>query len=407
MNLLLVVGQFPQRSETFIYRKAVALAQRGHRVTVASRAAGDWSLFPDPRPSGLAVEVWPPDGGLRAPRRAITAILGGGRLGLRAPGAAAALIRRVRADPRTREPAHTHVLRHLPLLERRFDVVHFEFIAIASLYPLAGELTGAPVVISCRGTEAHTLGQRPPAEQAPLLDALRRADAIHCVSAEIADIIEGHVGSAARIFVNRPGVDTDALRPAPRRDAAGPLRLITTGRLVWQKGLDYLLAALAALAARGVDFHIDIIGDGELRNAMAFSIGDLGLDRQITLVGAVTSAEVIERMRAADVFVLSSHTEGISNAALEAMAVGLPIVTTAAGGMSEAVSDGVEGFVVPVRDSRALADRLAELARDPERRHAMGLAARARVVRDLSLARQAATFEQIYGELRGSAASSV
>ena len=73
-----------------------------------------------------------------------------------------------------------------------------------------------------------------------------------------------------------------------------------------------------------------------------------------------------------DVFVVSSVSEGVSRAALEAMAMGLPVITTDAGGMPEAVDDGVEGLVVPRRDPRALADAMVALASDPTRLAAMG-----------------------------------
>jgi colanic acid/amylovoran biosynthesis glycosyltransferase len=399
VKLLLVVGQFPQRSETFIYRKAVALARRGHHVTVGTRAPGDWSIYPEPLPPTLQVEVWPPDGRLRDPRRAFEAAAIGSRYALRSPGSAGRLLAHTLRDPQTRDQPHTHVLRHLPFLGRSFDIVHFEFLAVASLYPLAGELLGAPVIVSCRGTEVHTLSQRPPESQAAMLDQLRRADAVHCVSTQIAEVVTELSGRRTGLWINRPAIDTAAIVERAPRTASRSIQIVTTGRLVWQKGFDHLLAALALLDRRGVEFHAEILGDGELRKALAFSIGDLGLEGRVTLVGAVSSEEVLARMRRADVFVLSSHTEGISNAALEAMAVGLPIVTTAAGGMIEAVTDGVEGFVVPVRDASALADRIEILALDGPRRVVMGHAARARAVREFGIERQVATFEAMYEDV--------
>ena len=129
---------------------------------------------------------------------------------------------------------------------------------------------------------------------------------------------------------------------------------------------------------------------------LRYSVWDMGLSDHVTLTGALTPTQVLAKMREVDLFVLSSHEEGISNAVLEAMASRLPIMTTDCGGMNEAVTDGVEGFVVPVRDITAMADRLERLARDPELRNTMGLAARRRVERDFSLERQAVGFEEIY-----------
>ncbi|MDQ3296418.1 MAG: glycosyltransferase family 4 protein [Myxococcota bacterium] len=412
MKLLLVAGRFPQRSETFIYRKAVGLAGRGHHVTVASRSPGEWSIYPDPLPATMTVEVWPPDVGLRSPERAFAAVLGSVRTAIREPTLTRTLLTRVRADQRTRAQPRIHALRHLALVGRDFDVIHFEFLGLASMYPLARELTGARIVVSCRGTETHTLSQRPAAEQASMLATFRDADAVHCVSAELAASMAQLAGVRPGVWINRPALDVEAISPRDRRGRGGPLRIITTGRLVWQKGFDHLLAAFARLRQRGVAFHAQIVGDGELRRVLAFSISALGLDAHVELVGAVSSADVLARMLDADVFVLSSHTEGISNAAIEAMAAGLPIVTTAAGGMTEVVTDGVEGFVVPVRDPEAMAARLATLAVDEPRRLAMGAAARARAVAELSIERQVNVFEELYASLgarddaRGSSTSS-
>lgn len=172
--------------------------------------------------------------------------------------------------------------------------------------------------------------------------------------------------------------------------------IVAVGRLVWKKGFDYLLAALARLKREGIAVKAQIIGDGDLYPRLRFSIEDLSLEPEVELVGPLTSRQVLERMREADLFVLSSHEEGISNAALEAMACGLPVVTTDAGGMAEAVYDGVEGFVVPVRDIGALADRIRALAANPALRERMGRAARARVEREFSLTSQAERFEAIY-----------
>ena len=406
MKLLLVTGRFPQRSETFIYRKAVALAARGHQVTVASRSPGEWNLYPDPLPPTLTSELWPPDTELRSPGRLVRAVAGGVRGALRSVEQSRALVALVARDPRTRDQARMHVLRHLPLIARSFDIVHFEFLGLACMYPLARELTGARIVVSCRGTETHTLTQRAPAERAAMLDAYRHADAVHCVSGELADSMQALGGQREHVFVNRPALDVATITPAQRRSTDGVLRLVTTGRLVWQKGYDHLLVALTKLRDRGVRFHMQILGDGDLRRLLAFSVGDLGLDAHVELVGAVPSAQVLERMLASDVFVLSSVTEGISNAVIEAMAAGLPIVTTDAGGMAEVITDGVEGFVVPVRDPEALADRLAVLAADEPRRHEMGRAARAKALAELSLERQASVFEQIYAAALGGSSTS-
>src|SRR5690606_30820887 len=122
----------------------------------------------------------------------------------------------------------------------------------------------------------------------------------------------------------------------------------------------------------------------------------LGLEVHVSRCGRLTPAEVRSRLQQADAFLLSSLSEGISNAVLEAMACGLPIVTTDCGGMREAVSDGVEGFVVPTRDPQAMAEALHRLATAPARARAMGRVGRERVCREFTLRNQAQDFATLY-----------
>ena len=297
-------------------------------------------------------------------------------------------------------------IRHLPFINNYADVVHFEFLGLAAMYPLIPKLLGAPMVVSCRGTELHLLEQHNPEQEAAFLDCLKRADAIHCVSNDMADKVaevSGRENSrTSGIWVNRPALATEKITPKNNWAVNDPPVILAVGRLVWIKGYDYLLAALSRLKQAGIAFRAQIIGDGPLYAQLRHSIEDLNLEAEVELLGSLPSAEVLQRLRSADLFVLSSHAEGISNAALEAMAMGLPVVTTNAGGMTEAVSDGIDGYVVPVRDIPALADRLKRLLTDVGQRERMGRSARSRVEANFSLTRQAEVFEQLYQSVSSS-----
>ena len=133
-----------------------------------------------------------------------------------------------------------------------------------------------------------------------------------------------------------------------------------------------------------------IIGSGPERQRLLYTISDLGSAEQHVQVRVAlrSSDQVLQRLQQADIFLLSSHSEGLSNAALEAMACGVPVVTTDCGGMREAVTDGVEGLVVPVRDADRMADAIMKLADNEGLRQQMGMAGRARVERDFCLNRQ-------------------
>jgi glycosyltransferase involved in cell wall biosynthesis len=130
-----------------------------------------------------------------------------------------------------------------------------------------------------------------------------------------------------------------------------------------------------------------------------FTIEDLGLTKRVHLMGRVSPPEVLAHVQGADAFVLASLSEGISNAALEAMSCGLPVVSTNCGGMNEAISDGVEGFLVPPREPSAMVEALLKLARDPALRQRMGQAGRTRVLKDFTLQDQIASFSNLFESL--------
>ena len=150
---------------------------------------------------------------------------------------------------------------------------------------------------------------------------------------------------------------------------------------------------------RGFRRIYHIIGDGQDYSRLLYTIGDLNLEGKVHLHGRLTPLEVRHRLQEADAFLLSSLSEGISNAVLEAMACGLPVVTTDCGGMTEAVTDGVEGLVTPVRDPEAMAAALARLAADTELARRLGQAARQRILKDFTLKRQVEKFIELFRDV--------
>ena len=278
----------------------------------------------------------------------------------------------------------------LPYAGRRWDVVYFPWNSAAiAQFPVFD--VPFPVVVSCRGTQVSVAPHNP--ERADIRDGLRatfeKAAAVHCVSeATLRDACRlGLDPAKARVI--RPAVDPDHFRPAASRaNDSGVLTVVTVGTLIWVKGHEWALQAIRRVADEGVKVRFEIIGDGPDRQRVLYTIADLGLQDRVRWLGKLGPEEVLKRVQQADVFLLSSHSEGISNAALEAMACGLPVVTTDCGGMREAVADDVEGFLVPVRDAEALAAGLLRLAGNAGLRRRMGQAARARIEREFSLKRQ-------------------
>lgn len=206
-----------------------------------------------------------------------------------------------------------------------------------------------------------------------------------------ADFLRDVVATASQSKINLiyHGIDLSLFRyrpPAYRflEQGTEPL-ILCVGRLVPKKGLDDLIAACQALAMRGLRFRCEIIGSGPLRDELAADIAARGLTERVMLCGSMTHANLIERFAQADMFVLAPRItengdrDGIPNVIVEAMATGVPVVSTAVSGIPEMVVDNETGLLVPSRDPAGLADAMLRLLTDPELGRRLAGNARARL----------------------------
>jgi glycosyltransferase involved in cell wall biosynthesis len=182
-----------------------------------------------------------------------------------------------------------------------------------------------------------------------------------------------------KIRVVRCGIDLDRLAPRPSRPAGTPFRVVTVGRLAPEKGLMVLLEALLRLQESGIDVALSVVGSGRHEAAIADFVARNGLGERVSLVGEVPADQVPGLLREADAFCLPSFAEGVPMAIVEAMAIGIPVVSTQVGGIPEVVIAGTTGICVPAGRSDLLAEGIAALATDPERGLAFSTAARRRV----------------------------
>jgi glycosyltransferase involved in cell wall biosynthesis len=391
--------------ETFLRRKLKGLAAQGMRVTVAA------SLVYDGAATVEGVEL------VRIPVRAPNRVLARDALALalRSPRRAWRLARNLRHAPRSLYDRHGGIAcllsMYLPLARLRPDVVQFEWnVAAVDHLPVFGVL-GCPIVTSCRGSDITVYPHVPTMRHyaSGLPDVIRQADAVHCVSSSLLRDAGEFGLDPAKSTVIRPAVDVDAFRPSPNGANGTPRewRVVSVGWLRWEKGYEYAVTAIAALAAAGVPVRWELMGDvpdeaqgnPAERQRLLHTAADLGVADRIELLGPATPAQVHERVAAADAFLHASLAEGIPNVVLEAMACGLPVVTTDAGGVAEAVTDGVEGFVVPARRPERLAASLERLWRDRELAARMGAAGRERVSRSFRAEAQIEQFLGLYAEV--------
>jgi glycosyltransferase involved in cell wall biosynthesis len=174
------------------------------------------------------------------------------------------------------------------------------------------------------------------------------------------------------------GVDSERFRPdgptvREQRGLGARRVVVAVTRLVPIKNVRLLVDAMAIVRVRVPDVHLLIVGDGPERAAVRARVVELDLADVVTLVGSVPHRDTPAFYRAGDVFALSSDFDNSPNAVLEAMACGLPVVATDAGGVREFLTDGVGGAVVPCGDATAFADALERYLAQPGAARAAGV----------------------------------
>jgi glycosyltransferase involved in cell wall biosynthesis len=242
----------------------------------------------------------------------------------------------------------------------------------------------------------------------PLLsEKARRATAIACVSdfgrGQMLELVgEEHW---EKIRVVRCGLDLDRF-PAPdrpSRDGDEPLRVLSVGRLASEKGQSVLLEALAELRRRGVAVAATLVGDGPRADALRGQADRLGLAGLVTFTGRVGQDDIRAYYEGADVFCLTSFTEGVPVVLMEAMAMELPIVASGIMGIPELVEHERSGLLVPPARPDLLADAIERLAADPALRRRYGSRGREKVRAEFDVDRSAQQLRALLAGATGGA----
>lgn len=155
----------------------------------------------------------------------------------------------------------------------------------------------------------------------------------------------------------------DALPYQSTRRIENPHQILCVARLSPEKGVDVLVDAMAILAHQDSRWHLNIAGDGLCRSAIKEQIERLNLDDRVTVLGSI--CDVAERLSETGVFVLPSHSEGVSLTLLEAMFASVPIVATAVGGTPEVIENDVTGLLVPPGDPEQMAAAISRIVQEP------------------------------------------
>lgn len=385
--VIYLVRSWPRLSQTFIVNEVVALERRGVDLALFSLVrSGELVVQPQVAEVRAAVHYLADRASRRrrvaehaavcsaAPLRYVrTALFAWHRSDLAAGYATtttrgcfryavrvAAAVVRLRKDGRA--PAHLHAhFAHDP--------------ALVAL--LVRRLTGLPYSFTAH---ARDLVQIPPASLETR--AAEAAALITCCAAN-ADYIAEAVGAhRTPVRVIRHGVELDRFRPGSRPAVVRSARLVTVGRLVEKKGFPDLFQALGRLRASGRRFTCEVYGDGPLLGPLLKLRESLGLGDTVRFAGEHSRETIIRALHRSDLFVLTpavtedGDRDGIPNVLVEAMACGLPVVTTSVGGIPELVEHGRNGLVAAPGDVAGIESQIATLLDVPDRRRSLGAAAR-------------------------------
>ncbi len=384
-----LVSEYPALSHTFIQREIAALRAAGRDVITASlrRTSGhhiageaeaaearatfyviDTAKHPAKTLSALGQA-------LTRPGRLATAIALAWRT--RAPGAAATLRQLFYL-------IEAMVLaRHLEKAGAGHLHCHFEN-AGCSVAMLTSALTGIPFSFTMHGPSIFFEPHR-----WQLGTKIEQAAFVACISdfCRSQGMIFAPPAHWSKLQIVHCGVEPQRYGGGDRSPGQ---HLVFVGRLAAVKGVAVLLNSIADLAPKHPDLRLTLIGDGPERAGLETLSRNLGLQEQVTFAGARTQAEVAGTLKSADLFVLPSFAEGVPVVLMEAMASGLPVITTRIAGIPELVEDGVSGHLVPPGNQDELTKSIRVLLADPDARAAMGQAGRARIEAEFDIATEAA-----------------
>jgi glycosyltransferase involved in cell wall biosynthesis len=264
----------------------------------------------------------------------------------------------------------------------------------------AGALLRVPVIVASRRSLSHFKSERRLFQWVERL-ANRFTDCIVANSDAVrADTLAAEGLPDQAVLVVHNGIEAGRYPVAPQPllraglNAGGGRVAIAVANLIHYKGHQYLIEAWSRVLQEFPDATLLLVGEGPLRASLEAELEARGLTDRVRLLG--TRDDVPQLLGASDLLVHPSLEEGFSNALLEGMAAGLPVVATSVGGNPEAIVEGRTGYLVPPRDSDALADAIRRVFRMPDGGRQLGQAGRARVLEQFQLETMIGRYADLY-----------
>jgi colanic acid/amylovoran biosynthesis glycosyltransferase len=260
---------------------------------------------------------------------------------------------------------------------------------------------GIKFVVSCRGTSDNIKPYIELGRKESLEHLFEQIDLVHCVSEEMLNRMVRDFGlKEEKGFVNRPAIDVVKFGFKNEKIPTDKTIVISTGRLEYVKGFVFAFLGIQQLVKEGIDLEYRILGGGKDEEYLRFLIERLGLENSVKLLGPLSPERVGLELAQADIYLSSSLSEGISNAVLEAMSIGLPVVSTNVGGMSEVIEDGVTGLLVEPYAPDQIADAIKRFVEHPMLKDTCSKYARELIEIDYSFERLIQVFDESYESLK-------
>lgn len=406
MKIAFIVNEFPSLSQTFVLNQITGLIDRGHDIDIFSEEArNNLKFHEDVKTYNLIERTIYLSVPINKFHRIFKGLYYAVKIIQKNP---VAVLRSLNIFKYGRKAASLYLLYQIiPFLEKGpYDIIHCQFGMLAPkslLLKHTGVLT-SKFITSFRGYDASRYVHNRPCVYDELF---REGDLFLTVCQYLKQRLIEEGCDAEKIIVLHSGIDCERFEYSNRtRSEDGPTKLLTIARLVEKKGVAYAIKAVSILVSSGKHITYDVIGgDGGLRDDLEQMIEDLGMEKYIRLLGWRNQDEVIRALKNSDILVAPSITatngdqEGIPNTIKEAMAMGLPVISTLHSGISELVEDGVSGFLVPECDLDSLTDRLAYLIDHPEIWHEMGQHGRKKVENDFDVNKLNDRLVEIYQRL--------
>ncbi|WP_183469661.1 glycosyltransferase family 4 protein [Mycolicibacterium iranicum] len=297
---------------------------------------------------------------------------------------------------------HAMIRAGLVLSDWRPDIVHAHDWLVAHPAVALAQFFDVPLVSTIHATEAGRHSgwvSGPVSRQVHALESwlVRDSDALITCSTSMRDEITTLFGPELADVTTIPnGIDTDGWPFARRRRHTGPAELLYFGRLEYEKGVHDAIAALPRIRRTHPGTTLTIAGDGTQLAFLEAQARKHKVVKATNFVGRVDHSQLLTLLHRADVAVLPSHYEPFGIVALEAAAAGAPLVTSTAGGLGEAVIDGVTGLSYPPGSVAALADAVRAALDGPAAAQHRAVAARDRLTSEFAWQTVASETAQVY-----------